>query len=243
MRWKFIFFVLLQVVLLLGIIAYRQYWVATGEKILLRTAPVDPRDIFRGDYVNLGYDISRLDLEGLGIKESFKPGERIYVILEKNPDGVFNAKSISRTLPAKKKFIQGRVQYEMPSSRWEVVLKDDSENLHELKPQGFWNVKKGERFTFCLDERGNVLNFYKGDADYKPKCRGQLLSGIVEEIKEIKSRTLNVGYGIESYFVEEGKGRVIESSRNARELKVEVSLRKDGKGIITALFMDDKLVR
>jgi uncharacterized membrane-anchored protein len=243
MRWKFILFVVLQVALLLGMIAYRQYWVATGEKILLKTAPVDPRDIFRGDYVNLGYEISILDLGALGTKESFKPNERVYIILEKNPDGVFSAKSISKELPKGGKFIQGRVQHEMPSSRWEVVLKDDSENLHELKPRWFGNVKKGERITFCLDERGNVIQFYKEDTGYRPTCRGQLIVGIVEEIKETKSRMLNVVYGIESYFVEEGKGRAIESSRDARELRVEVSLRKDGKGIITGLFVDGKLVK
>ena len=70
-----------------------------------------------------------------------------------------------------------------------------------------------------------------------------MLSGTVEEIKEIKSRMLHVEYGIESYFVEEGKGRAVESGRGARELRVEVSLRKDGKGIITALLMGGKLVR
>jgi uncharacterized membrane-anchored protein len=88
-----------------------------------------------------------------------------------------------------------------------------------------------------------VIQFYKEDADYKPRCRGQSLSGVVEEIKEIKFRTLNVEYGIESYFVEEGKGRAIESSRDARELKIEASLRKDGKGIITGLFVNGELVR
>ncbi|MGA2466867.1 MAG: GDYXXLXY domain-containing protein [Thermodesulfobacteriota bacterium] len=243
MRSKFILLVLLQVVLLLGIIAYRQYWVSTGEKILLKTAPVDPRDIFRGDYINLRYDISTLDLGKLGVKERFKEREKVYVILERNPDGTFDATSASRELSAGKKFIQGRVQYERPSSKWEVVLKDDSENLHHLKPQWFSNFKKGDRITFCLDERGNVLNFFKDDAEYKPKCRGQLLSGTVEEIKEIKLRILHVEYGIESYFVEEGKGREVESGRGAGELRVEVSLRKDGKGIITALLMGGKLVR
>ena len=243
MRWKFIFFVSLQVALLAGIIAYRQYWVATGERILLRTAPVDPRDIFRGDYVSLRYDISTLDLDGLGAKGSFKSNEKVYVLLEKNQEGIFNPVSVSREPPSGKRFIQGRVQYETTLSKWEITLRDDSENLHELKPQWFQNAKRGERFTFCLDERGNVLNFYKENIDYKPKCRGELLSGVIEEIKEIKSRVLNVEYGIESYFVEEGKGRAIESSRNARELRVEVSLRKDGKGIITGLFVNGKLVK
>lgn len=243
MRWKFTFFVLLQVALLVGIIAYRPYWVATGEKILLRTAPVDPRDIFRGDYVSFRYDISTLDPDGLGVKGSFKSNETVYVILEKNQEGVFNAESVRRGLPTGKRFIQGRVQYETTASKWEVTLKDDSENLYELKPRWFENIKRGNRITFCLDERGNVLHFYKEDVDYRPKCLGQSLSGIVERINETKSRVLNVEYGIENYFVEEGKGRAIESSRNARELRVEVSLRKDGKGIITGLFLDGKLVR
>ena len=243
MRLKFILLVLLQVVLLIGIIAYRQHWVATGEKILLRTAPVDPRDIFRGDYVSLRYDISTLDLDELGVKESFRNNEKVYVLLEKNPDTTFSARSVSRTLPTGKKFIQGRVQYEMVSSKWEVELKDDSENLHHLRPQWFGNVKKGDRITFCLDDRGNVVNSYKEEAEYRPKCRVQSLIGIVEEIKEIKSRILNVEYGIESYFVEEGKGREVESGGGTRDLRVEVSLRKDGKGIITALLMDGKLMK
>ncbi len=243
MRLKFILLVLLQVVLLIGIIAYRQHWVATGERVLLKTAPVDPRDIFRGDYVSLRYDISALDLGELGVKESFNNNEKVYVILEKNPDHTFGARSVSRTLPVGKKFIQGRVQYEMVSSKWEVELKDDSENLRHLKPQWFGNVKKGERATFCLDERGNVINFYKDDAEYRPKCRGQSVTGIIEAIKGIRTRILNVEYGIESYFVEEGKGREVESGRGTRDLRVEVSLRKDGKGMITALLMDGKLMK
>ena len=32
-----------------------------GHEVLLKTAPVDPRDLLRGDYVVLTYDISRID--------------------------------------------------------------------------------------------------------------------------------------------------------------------------------------
>ncbi|NWF94440.1 MAG: GDYXXLXY domain-containing protein [Syntrophaceae bacterium] len=243
MRSKFILLVLLQVAVLSGIIAYRQYWVATGERILLKTAPVDPRDLFRGDYVNLRYDISTIDLEKLGVKERFQERERVYVVLERNPDSTFDATSVSRVLPAGKRFIQGRVQYERAGSKWKVLLRDDSENLHPLTPQWFSNVKKGDRVSFCLDERGQVLNFFKEEAEYKPKCRGRSLNGIVEEIEKTESRILHVEYGIESYFVEEGKGRAVESSRGKEDLRVEVSLRKDGKGIITALFLGGRLVR
>ena len=72
---------------------------------------------------------------------------------------------------------------------------------------------------------------------------GQSIIGGVEEIEETKIRTLMVQYGIESYFVEEGKGGEIESGRNSREMRVEISLRKDGKGIITGLFIGEAQVR
>ncbi len=237
MRLKYIFLVFLQVLILAGIIAYRQYWVATGERVLLKTAPVDPRDIFRGDYVRLSYEISSLELEGLGVEEHFKPNEKVYVSLEKTSDDTYRATTVSKALPMGQTFIQGRVEYELPSSKWEVEILDDTGQRHPLKTQWLSDVKKGDRVTFCLDERGTIIGFYKEESEYKPKCRVRSIIGVVEEIKETKIRTLIIQYGIESYFVEEGKGWEIQSGRGAREIRVEISLRKDGKGIITGLFI------
>ncbi len=53
MRKRFILAVSLQFAVLIGILAYRAHWVATGQRVVLRTAPVDPRDIFRGEYLEL----------------------------------------------------------------------------------------------------------------------------------------------------------------------------------------------
>ena len=50
-------------------------------------------------------------------------------------------------------------------------------------------------------------------------------------------------YGIESYFVEEGKGKKIEVARNARDLLVEVALRRDGAGLITALHLEGERLK
>lgn len=244
MRLKYIIIVLLQILLLTGIIAYRQYWVSTGEKILLRTEPVDPRDIFRGDYVVLTYEISNLDLTALGSNEKFSNKERIYVVLDKDTDGTFRPASVSRTVPAGRKFIQGRAGYEQQTSRWEVQLQDDSGVSETFVPRWFSGMNKGDRVIFCVTENNAVIRFYREDASYKPKCDpGKTVSGLITDIKETKTRQLRVDYGIESYFVEEGKGRAIEAARNARNLRVEVSLRKDGKGIITGLFLDNKLLR
>lgn len=54
-------FILLQTLILLGLAgsAYATNWF--GQEIKLRTVPVDPRDIFYGDYVTLSYSMSRLD--------------------------------------------------------------------------------------------------------------------------------------------------------------------------------------
>ena len=244
MKVKFIVIVMLQVILLTGMIAYRQHWVSTGERILLRTMPVDPRDIFRGDYVNLSYEITNIDLDALGANSGMKPNDVVYVALGREPEGTYKAVSASAVQPAGGKFIQGRVKQETQAGRWTISVRDDSGNFRLLSPRWFGGFNVGERVLFCLDGRGNVLSQSKEMPSYKPQCyTGEPLWAVVEDAKETKFRQLRVEYGIESYFVEEGKGRAIEASRNTRDLKVEVSLRKDGKGIITGLVMDGKVIR
>ena len=47
---KFYLIIALQIVFLLSLIGTKVFTLATGEKVLLEVVPVDPRDIFRGDY-------------------------------------------------------------------------------------------------------------------------------------------------------------------------------------------------
>ena len=49
--------------------------------VTLRTAPVDPRDIFRGDYVILTYDIAQLPLAYLEGDSDFTSGDTVLVEL------------------------------------------------------------------------------------------------------------------------------------------------------------------
>ena len=37
-----------------------EYILITGRKVLLKTIPVDPKDLLMGDYVILNYDISQV---------------------------------------------------------------------------------------------------------------------------------------------------------------------------------------
>jgi uncharacterized membrane-anchored protein len=51
----------------------------SSDVITLESEPVDPRDIFRGDYVTLTYGISRLSLDGMPGDTGFESGDAIYV--------------------------------------------------------------------------------------------------------------------------------------------------------------------
>lgn len=243
MRIKFILLIVLQLFMLSGIIIYRQHWVATGERILLKTQPVDPRDIFRGDYVELSYDITNFDLDAMSVKENFKRNEKVYVILRKNEDNTFSASLVSKVLPHRNSpFIQGRVRHEAAVSLRKItVIEDLSQNVHIISSRRVSGIAKGDRVTFCLGRTDNVINYFKEGSQYKPDCSsGKVVTGIINDIQEIKFRELTVHYGIESYFVEEDKGREIESGQNAKDLKVEVSLKKNGKATITRLLIDGK---
>ena len=59
-RRLFWIFVALQAAIPVGVAGLREADVAFAQHVLLRVAPVDPRDLFRGQYVALSYDISRL---------------------------------------------------------------------------------------------------------------------------------------------------------------------------------------
>ncbi len=52
--------VVLQTAVLGWMIESRAGILRSGEEILLKTAPVDPRDLLRGDYVILAYDVSTI---------------------------------------------------------------------------------------------------------------------------------------------------------------------------------------
>lgn len=67
-------------VAVLLVVAAIAWFPTTGDEALLQTRPVDPPDLFRGDYVTLSYDIS--DVQAVDAPER---GARVYVRLE--PDG------------------------------------------------------------------------------------------------------------------------------------------------------------
>ena len=65
LRNNIIFIFIIWFVIIAGFIGYKEYTLSQGQKILLKTIPLDPRDLFRGDYVVLNYEISQLNLDSI----------------------------------------------------------------------------------------------------------------------------------------------------------------------------------
>ena len=96
----FISITVLWIVLFGTFIFYKEFTLRTGEKILLKTVPVDPRDLFRGDYVVLSYEISNLELSNFENKNlEFEEGDTIYVGLRKD-DKYWAASNVYKEKPA-----------------------------------------------------------------------------------------------------------------------------------------------
>lgn len=76
--------------------------IAHGREIALKVIPVDPRDVFRGEYVILGYDISRVPVSAGGTSppSDLSRGQTIYTTLQQGADGIWTAKALSLNYPA-----------------------------------------------------------------------------------------------------------------------------------------------
>jgi uncharacterized membrane-anchored protein len=66
---------------LIWMIADKAYTLSSGRVINLEVEPVDPTDIFRGDYVVLNYKISRINLDTVEGPDEFARFEPVYVVL------------------------------------------------------------------------------------------------------------------------------------------------------------------
>ena len=71
----------------------------SGREITLPIIPVDPRDLFRGEYVRLAYQVGTVPMSQL---EGPRPHENaaFYVVLEKKPDGAWQTAKMARAMPA-----------------------------------------------------------------------------------------------------------------------------------------------
>ncbi len=113
-----------QVSILSGMIVLDSLPYMLGETIRLKVIPVDPRDLFRGDYVILGYDFTNPDfnlIAGLNNTDDSnwrqRTGETVYVTLNKPAadkdaaNNIWTTKRVSLQLPEGGTFLCGTLHY------------------------------------------------------------------------------------------------------------------------------------
>lgn len=96
--WRALATALLLMLVLLALVEQRARILRGGTEIRLKTVPIDPRDLFRGDYVILAYSISTVETNTAG-KTDFARGERVYVSLGRDEQGFAKAISVTRDWP------------------------------------------------------------------------------------------------------------------------------------------------
>ena len=85
---------LIQLALLALMVADRMQILREGIEVTLQIRPVDPRDLLRGDYVTLSYDISQLPAGPLENQRADARNPVVFVKLTPNRDGIYEAISV-----------------------------------------------------------------------------------------------------------------------------------------------------
>ncbi len=101
--------IVFQILVLVGMVARAALPLWTGTEIRVATVPVDPRSMFRGDYVRLRYEVGTLPSDAFSEAQPPRVGQIVYVSLAKGADGHYGFAGASLERPAGGKFLRGRI--------------------------------------------------------------------------------------------------------------------------------------
>ena len=109
-------FTLLAVVFQFLVLVYmagnREYILNFGELVYLRTAPIDPRDVFRGDFVRLDFELSSVDRSvGEFSSSALKKGQKVYAVLNPIAGDLYGLTKLTDKEPGQGLVMRGRVRY------------------------------------------------------------------------------------------------------------------------------------
>ncbi|MBI5149568.1 MAG: GDYXXLXY domain-containing protein [Candidatus Omnitrophica bacterium] len=165
---KFILAIALQVVIIFAIIIFKLSVLAGGTDVLLKIAPVDPRDLLRGDYVTFQYDISSIDSHYAN-RQQIRNGDAVYVVLRQTGK-YWMVQGVQKNQPTGSElFIKGKVEsggLESQTDPFSYQRFGDS-RIHVIYgveqyfiPEGegrnfsFWNKEAAARVA--VDDNGNA---------------------------------------------------------------------------------------
>jgi uncharacterized membrane-anchored protein len=93
----------LSTIFLLGMVGNEHVRRTTGAEIILRTRPVDPRDLIRGAYVQLEYEVERVhlpDLPTAADPSGWRANDVLFLALRQDESGQWRPYSLTRNKPA-----------------------------------------------------------------------------------------------------------------------------------------------
>jgi uncharacterized membrane-anchored protein len=112
-RTAFIVGVFLELLAVFGLFTHNLTFMATGDAIRLKTEPVDPWSLTRGQYVTLSYEIGGdFPVSDDNFNDYDTP---VYVVIKKNAEGLAERVRFSTTKPelaAGEQCILGRLQWD-----------------------------------------------------------------------------------------------------------------------------------
>ncbi|MFC0524844.1 GDYXXLXY domain-containing protein [Pontibacillus salicampi] len=120
-KWLFIVVIGIQALYLIGMAASYYVMEDIGKTITLKTAPIDPSDVFYGDYVRLNYEISTIPEDKW---EGDKPshGGKVYVVVEETESGTYDINRAGVTsFATKDKEVQLTARYDYKEVNRHIV--------------------------------------------------------------------------------------------------------------------------
>jgi len=164
----------------------REYILLTGKDIKFQTAPIDPRDLFRGDFVRLKYAMSEVPTELLNKNihlETLKKGQVLYVTLTASENDIYSLNSVSLEPPENQLYIKGRLKRgwkKYQENRRIVQLKYGIEQYFVEQGKGIeLEKKRGNRNSIQIPMIMNVALSDSGTAILKSHEWSNLGIGLV----------------------------------------------------------------
>lgn len=101
--------VLIQIAVLAGMVLNALVPLWTGTAVYLKTEPVDPRSLLRGNYARLRYGISTIPTSEFSHPDRLRHGEVVFVALHETGD-ISTFLGVSARKPESGAFIRGRLR-------------------------------------------------------------------------------------------------------------------------------------
>ena len=249
---RFWIIVTLQVAVIVGMVARKEAIILSGRTITLRTNPVDPHSLFRGDYARLSFDVHRMKADDWSPWPP-KIGETIYAELRQDATSwlvVGPRSEIPSGMPADHVVLKGKIVSHYEWSGHEVLDLQDLSHPGWLQTQastapwnknwmtrapGVWmtgqRLNEGQTvYVYLTTYNGHDWNLSevressstRRNDFYAPELQ-RVLTGSLGPYKS--ERGINAEYGIESYFIPENKS--YEYQRSGLEAEIVVDAKGD----------------